>query len=75
MSTDLNRWLVVAGGLLTLIGSVICALLGWICLTITSLSVEVAEIRKELEITSPREVLQAVHELDTRLTTIEKSQP
>lgn len=75
MSTDLNRWLIVAGSLLTLIGGVMCALLGWICLTITSLSVTVAEIRKELEIVSPREVLATVHELDTRLTTIEKSQP
>jgi hypothetical protein len=73
--SELNRWLVVAGGLLTLIGGVMCALLGWICLSINDLSVSVAELRKELEIVSPREVLQAVHQLDTRLTTIEKSQP
>lgn len=72
---DLNRWLIVAGGALTLIGGVICALLSWICLSINDLSVSVAELSKELEITSPREVLQAVHQLDTRLTTIEKSQP
>jgi hypothetical protein len=75
MSTDLNRWLVVAGGLLTLIGGVMCALLGWICLTITNLSVTVAEIRKELEMFCPREVQQSIHEIDNRLTTVEKSQP
>ena len=73
--SDLNRWLIVAGSLLTLIGGVMLALLGWICLSINALSVSVAELSKELEITSPREVLQAVHQLDTRLTTIEKSQP
>jgi len=68
---DLSRWLFVCGSLLLLVGGVACSLLAWICLSINSLSVSVAELKTELQIVSPSEVLQAVNHLEHRVTTIE----
>ena len=68
---DTNRLLFVCGSLLLLIEGVACSLLAWICLSINSLSVSVAELKTELQIVKPSDVLQAVNRLDQRITTIE----
>lgn len=69
----MQRWLIVAGSTLMLFGGLICSLLGWICLSINGLSISVAEIRKELELVQPQQVLQSVHQLETRVTSLETS--
>ena len=69
--TDVNRWLAVSAGLLLLIGGVICSLLAWICLSINSLSVNVAELKKELELVKPSDVMKEVQQLDHRVTNLE----
>lgn len=71
MREDMNRWLIVSGSLLLLIAGVSCSLLAWICLSINQLNVSVAELKKELELVKPAEVLRAMNQLDHRVTTIE----
>lgn len=69
----MQRWLMVAGSTFLLIGGVICSLLAWICLSITSLNVSVAEIRKELELAEPQQVLRTVQHLESRVAAMEQS--
>ena len=68
---SLNRWFVVGGAVFSLGGTGILALLGWMALSIGALTVDVVAIRTELDLVKPADVLRAVHEIDTRLQSLE----
>jgi hypothetical protein len=72
MANDVNRWLAACGGLLLLIGGAICSLLAWICLSINSLSISVAELRREIELTHPADVLKEINQLEGRVSILER---
>ena len=71
-SADLNRWLAACGGLLLLFGGAICSLLAWVCLSINSLTVSVAELRKEIELAHPSDIVKEIHQLENRVSTLER---
>ena len=71
MSRETTRWLHVAGALIVMFSGLGCSLLTWLCVTVSSLSLDVAEIRTELHLVKPSENLKALTEIDKRLTRIE----
>lgn len=88
MSTDdtpeINRWLHAAGAVGLVVATGALGLLGWMASSVHSMTVSVAEIRKELDLTKPAEVLSAVkqselqalkwqNEVSQRLVTLEQT--